>query len=94
MTRSSCDQKSQARYAAVAETRDSDISIYSSGSINKVNKKRISMVELEKETKRKKVTPPMHPISARKVAIVPQTVMTSPHYPPWTGNSLRNIQNF
>ena len=42
MTRSSStvsDQKLQARYTAVAETRDLDISIYSSGSIHKDTKK-------------------------------------------------------
>ena len=73
------DQKLLVRYAAVLETKDSNVSIYSSGSINKVNEKRISWVELEKETKTKKVTSPMHPtpsISATKVAIKPQTVMT------------------
>ncbi len=86
------DQKSEASYAAVAETKDLDISIYSSGSLTKDKRKRINRDKLEKEAKRKKVTSPIHPtssISATKVTVAPQMVMTSPHPPPLTGNSLR-----
>jgi hypothetical protein len=79
------DQKPQARYAAVAESRDSGISIYSSGSVAKGKRKGVSMEDLEKMEKRKKVTSPTHPtssISATKVAVAPQTVLTTPIPPP------------
>jgi hypothetical protein len=79
------DQKLQARYVAEYETKDSDISIYSSGSITKGKIKRINEEEFDIMAKRNKVTSIVHPthsISVTKAATVPQTVVTSPANPP------------
>jgi hypothetical protein len=78
------DQKPQAKYAATAESRHSDFSASSYGSVARAKRKEIYMDDLVKSEKRKKISSPMHPtssISASKVAVDPQTVLDTQNVP-------------
>jgi hypothetical protein len=78
------DQKTQAKYAAAAESRDSNFSVYSSGSVARGKRKEVYMEDLVKSEKRKKNISPMHltsSISATKVAVAPQTILPTPTNP-------------